>query len=576
MSRLDDRLTRELERAARPANPSAVFERVDRKRARRAVVRRLQAGGLVVVVLAGTIGGFALLSRAFREPTTVIGGEPRVRNGSIVYSQVRNAGQPLWVVQPDGTGARQLTTGDGSSDSAPSISPDGRTVAFDRTNQNGTAIYTIGIDGTGLTRLTDTPGADPAWSPDGSQIAFVGQEAGLYVMSVEDGNAHLVVDRSFVALHPTWSPDGTRIAFAAPSEAVGSFRNYDIWIADIAGGAPTNITHTTSASELAPAWSPDGSRILFSRSTPSGSILMTIAPDPAASPTAITDGSVADQNPAWSPDGQFIVFERDAAGATDLYTMRADGSNLTALATYAVTPVWQPLPINSSGQPQETTSPAASNRVVSIPGPTTILGVSRPACNVTEVTADFWGGSPTTVFVYQLEPDVGGCSNAVSGSSMVGIAPDGSTVTATYGPLACQPESCHIFGAPDIDGDGRAELAVVESSYGSSDLVQVYTVVANEQPTLVMWRAGGGRLAFDWDPNVGNPAGAFCQRRGPYDLALWSARELADGTYDLVEVTFRFDGSDGQLVASRDDKHVDPSKIAPGGGDQLCGVPVLP
>jgi hypothetical protein len=74
MSRLDDRLTQELESAARPAEQTGVFERVERRRVRRHVVRRVQAVGLVVAVLVGTIGGFVFLSDAFQDNTTNIGG----------------------------------------------------------------------------------------------------------------------------------------------------------------------------------------------------------------------------------------------------------------------------------------------------------------------------------------------------------------------------------------------------------------------------------------------------------------------------------------------------------------------
>ena len=66
MSRLDDRLTHELERAAQPADPANVFERIDGRRARRHAVRRVRAGALAVVVIAGSIGGFAYLNRSVR------------------------------------------------------------------------------------------------------------------------------------------------------------------------------------------------------------------------------------------------------------------------------------------------------------------------------------------------------------------------------------------------------------------------------------------------------------------------------------------------------------------------------
>ena len=74
MSRLDDRLTHELERIARPADPGQAFEQVTRRRARRRVLRRIQSGALVVVVLAGTVGGFLFLSEAFGDGGPSVGG----------------------------------------------------------------------------------------------------------------------------------------------------------------------------------------------------------------------------------------------------------------------------------------------------------------------------------------------------------------------------------------------------------------------------------------------------------------------------------------------------------------------
>ena len=65
MPAFDDRLTRELERAARPGIATGTFERVDRRRARRARIRKVGSGALAVAVLAGTLGGAAILTRAF-------------------------------------------------------------------------------------------------------------------------------------------------------------------------------------------------------------------------------------------------------------------------------------------------------------------------------------------------------------------------------------------------------------------------------------------------------------------------------------------------------------------------------
>lgn len=76
MSRLDDRLTKELEQAARPADPSDVFGQVERRRARRRTARRFQTGVIAATVLAGCVGGFVYLNGTFETGQTPGGVTP--------------------------------------------------------------------------------------------------------------------------------------------------------------------------------------------------------------------------------------------------------------------------------------------------------------------------------------------------------------------------------------------------------------------------------------------------------------------------------------------------------------------
>jgi Tol biopolymer transport system component len=85
----------------------------------------------------------------------------------------------IYTVAIDGSGLTQLTdnpTGDSGSD----WSPDGSKIAFMSTRDGIGDIYTMGADGSGLTRLTTDPGcdADPEWSPDGSQLTFWSDRGG--------------------------------------------------------------------------------------------------------------------------------------------------------------------------------------------------------------------------------------------------------------------------------------------------------------------------------------------------------------------------------------------------------------
>ena len=464
MSRLDDRLTRELERAARPASPAGAFEHVDRRRARRARLRKVQSGALIVVVLAGTLAGIGVLRNAFREPEEGIGDTPSVGNGLIVYSEVRNAGQRLWAVRPDGTGAHQLTSGDGGSDTGPAISPDGRTIAFMRTDEIGSSVYTIGIDGADLTRLTQAQALDPTWSPDGSQIAFAGGAFGPYgiwIMNADGTDPRLIpgTDELDVA-HPTWSPDGTMIAFGVGSTVPGVAEpiNFDLFEASADGSGPlTNVTDTPGVAETAPAWSPDGNLIAFVRvpntldDTPAGGIAV-IRPD-GSGLRVLTEQHAFEQGPTWAPDGTMIAFQRDDREGTSIYTIRTDGTELTRV-TVGSDPAWQPL-IESSSAPSPTSNPS--------PGSGQDLGLGFPVCNVRSLEGDFDGnGTTDTAYVATKMSDAGGCPQADTTTNFLGVDLTGDgAIDAEAGPIGCELD-CRPFMAIDLDRSGTDELLVQE------------------------------------------------------------------------------------------------------------------
>lgn len=488
MPDLDDYLRNELRRTIRPVDVNDVSSRIDDRRARRARFRKVQTVGLTFVVLAGTVGGVAMLANAFREPGPgVVGATPEERNGAIVYSEVRNAGQHLWVVDPDGTGARQLTTDQRASDTDPVVSPDGRRVAFVRTGEGGSSICVIGIDGTGLAELSPLQKVSvrvaPSWSPDGTTIAYAQEDGGILVSPVDGSDARLIVDQSFVASGLTWSPDGTRIAFAAPGNAADASPDSDLWITDAQGTTQVNITGTTDASETSPSWSPDGNSILFARTTPSGgAMLMTIAPDPDASPVQVTDGSSLDQNPSWSPDGSRIVFDRTWAEGTDVFTMQIDGLDLALVARNATDPAWQPLTPNGSESPSST-----SPDVLGLD-----IGLDFRLCRTNrldgiDMLGDGTAGSAWTGV--RVKPD-GSCPSEFEGFSLVAVDHTGDGIADSWwGPMQyCV--GCEPFDATDLNADGAEELVVL-AQWGTTPqylLFQLRTEAVQEprvQPILV-------------------------------------------------------------------------------------------
>lgn len=194
----------------------------------------------------------------------------------------------------------------------------------------------INIDGTESERLTDNGSYDnfPAWSPDGTRIAFV-SKSGLYVLAADGARVlphevqavvsvqqpRLPAELEVVALHPpAWSPDGARLAFVGwglPTQPTGPVAaKFDIYTVGADGANLQRLTGTVSE----PSWSPDGQRIAFAKPDGDDVALYTISADGSdlKRVTTITgwhpqygepDPARAwIENVAWSPDGLKILY----------------------------------------------------------------------------------------------------------------------------------------------------------------------------------------------------------------------------------------------------------------------------
>jgi len=261
------------------------------------------------------------------------------------------------------------------------------------------ALYTVGG---GAPRRLDLPvaaAAAPAWSRDGSRIAFTGGTAAPgrsdFTGPTRIWSARRDGSRAVAATHgavrdgaAAWAPDGRRIVFA---RAAG--KRSSLWIFDRNGGTARRLTH--GAIDVEPSWSPDGRSIAFVRIDPlrfqSGiwlvrpdgtkrrRILASFrgATDPVWSPdgtrllvedgralysvqpngggqtllarlSADARGALEDPQPAWSPDGTQVAFcqyRRGAVGKSDLWVVHADGTQLRRLTRSPgldTDPAWRP------------------------------------------------------------------------------------------------------------------------------------------------------------------------------------------------------------------------------------------
>ena len=176
----------------------------------------------------------------------------------------------LYIVNRNGMNMRWLTSMPGVEDE-PTWSPDGSKILFHASDGSGleNALWTVNVDGTGLTKLTTSLPAgvsDPrhaAWSPNGSRIAFTAARDGqhkVWTMNADGSDARQVTTDDGFDVGATWSPDGMRIAFSRYNPGVPT-NGWDVAIVSAAGGAAVRLS--LAGDQLTPAWSPDGNFMAY-------------------------------------------------------------------------------------------------------------------------------------------------------------------------------------------------------------------------------------------------------------------------------------------------------------------------
>jgi Tol biopolymer transport system component len=202
---------------------------------------------------------------------------------------------------PDGTGIVQLTNG--SFNWQPAWSPDGRQLAYthqrtvDQEDGSGVGVYLMWADGSCPRQVAK--GVAPAWSPDGKVIAAAAAD-GIWLLDAVTGEELSHVVPTDYAKTPSWSPDGSLLAYAGPWGGDG----IDVVGAD--GSSNRSVAETTFPDH--PSWSPDGTSIVFSGPVPLSArtgkdFHIYVVPTSGATPRDL--GSVADYatSPTWRPNG---------------------------------------------------------------------------------------------------------------------------------------------------------------------------------------------------------------------------------------------------------------------------------
>jgi TolB protein len=283
-------------------------------------------------------------------------------NGKIAFISDRQGDAfDIWTMNPNGQRLANLTATPHADELWPNWRADGRKIAFisnpvTAANPEGDyELFVMDADGSHPVQLTFNGLDDerPAWSPDGSRIAFSrdfdpieGQiDNDLFTMNADGTNERRLTNSPTVQdQEPNWSANGKTIAFVSDRDG-----DYEVFTMRPNGSNVRQLTFN-DAQEFAPNWSPDSRMLVFASGQDDNFSIFTMRADGTRQRNLTDDAG--DGWPAWAPDGRKIVFAsfRDATDEdpdnAEIYTMDADGSNQvnrTENPAFDFQPDWQPL-----------------------------------------------------------------------------------------------------------------------------------------------------------------------------------------------------------------------------------------
>jgi TolB protein len=254
----------------------------------------------------------------------------------IAFISRRDGNAELYIMNADGTGVARLTQTAADED-WPAWSPDGTRLAY----ASGGDIWLIKFDGQGARQLTAGPEVDsrPTWREDGRLIAFQRGSNEIRTMNPEGWYQQ----RLTTGKHPAYSPSGGVLAFV---------KDNDLCTMPAAGGAVTVIRRAEGHACQNPAWSPGGTQLVYDRE---GSGLGIERCNADGTNHTVVRNTAWGAHPSWAPDGSRLAYEvyGSVSSAFQVHTVQLDGSDSKDLGE-GRSPDWSvgsmPTPITATGK----------------------------------------------------------------------------------------------------------------------------------------------------------------------------------------------------------------------------------